>query len=180
MHHTLLPIPERKALRLEYRIRALIVLCFMASLAGLIGIAALFPAFMRASAEERTQLDTVASLQKDKKDSGVSQIEAELSADNVLLKGIAGAPDERRLSSIIASLVSARGSLTMSSISVSRLTGNGFSIVIQGISPTRDDLVAFKGRLEAMAPGNKVVLPVSELAKNTDVQFSIQLTEILP
>ena len=179
MHHTLLPIPERKALRTEYRIRVLVVLCFMLSLAGLIGIAALFPAFVRASSEEHSQFDTVASLQKDKKDSGVSQIEAELSADSALLKGLATAPQGARLSSVIEGLVGSRGTLQFTSLAVSRAAG-GFSVVIQGLAPTRDALLAFKSRLEAMAPGNKVTLPISELAKSADIQFSIQLTESLP
>ena len=37
MHHTLLPLNERRALQREYHIRALTVLCFTLSLAGIIG-----------------------------------------------------------------------------------------------------------------------------------------------
>ena len=53
-------------------------------------------------------------------------------------------------------------------------------MVVQGIAPTREALVSYKNRLEGLTIGNKVELPISELAKSKDIRFSLRFTRTLP
>jgi hypothetical protein len=180
MQHTLLPLPERKALRHEYRLRVAIVLCFMLSFAGLIGIGSLLPSFIAMSARERAELDSVVALKKQKDDSGAGDVEGSLKADAALLSAATPLAAGTLSSAVIESIVSARGPVDLTTLQVSHTDGSVFAIAIQGTAPDRSSLLAFQNRLEALAPGNKAVLPISELAKNSDIPFSIELTEKLP
>ena len=180
MLHTLLPLSERKALKAEYRVRMAIVLCFMLCLAGIIGIASLFPAFIRASTEEKTALNTIASLKKDKDQSGLSKIESDFSNSAVLLSALAKDSAEPQLDSLIQKIVSMRGPLVINSISLSSQSAGSVDVVLQGTAPTRDSLTTFKGKLESAAPGNKVDLPVDELRSPSNVQFSLTVHWITP
>lgn len=180
MQHTLLPIQERKSLRHEYRLRVAIVLCFMLSFAGLIGIGSLFPSFISMSAKERSELDAVTALKKQKDDSGIGDIEGTLKADAALLAAATPLTVGTLPSAVIESVVSARGPVDLTSLSVASGDGSSFDVSIRGVAPDRPSLLAFQNRLEQLAPGNKAVLPISELAKNSDIPFSIELTEKLP
>ena len=177
MRHTLLPDHERAALRREYRIRALVVFLFVLSVAGLIGIASLFPAFVSASSEERRQIDAFASLKKGGEDADAALAKSSLASDSVLLGALsadAGAPAFSRL---IDRVVSVRGPVALSSVSAVRGTDGSFAFVVQGVAPTRELLLSFQSRLEGIAPGTKVDLPISELAASTDIRFSLQITQ---
>lgn len=180
MRHTLLPYPDRKMLRREYRTRVLIVLCFMLSAAGVIGIGSLFPSFIRATTEERTQVDLIDTLKKGKETSGLTQIEKELAADNILLSALMQEPNSLRASEIIAPVVAARGPVRIGTIAIISTASSSVSIGIQGIAPTRESLLSLKTRLEGLKPGNIVDLPISELAKSVNIDFSLQLTQSLP
>ncbi len=184
MQHTLLPHNEHAALTHEYHMRLFIVFCFVASVAGLLGIAALFPALMRATAEGNAQLATIASIEKKKNASGLKEIKEELAADSALLAPQSETKNGLRISGVVDSVISIRGTQKLTSISVS-MTGadhGTLSLSIQGTAPTRNSLLAFKASLEQLFPNPKAVidLPISQLAKNSDIQFSIHVTEPLP
>ena len=85
MYHTLLPLVERNALRREYRMRAGIVLCFMVSVAFLIGIVSLFPAYIRVMSEERSAEATMKSTSVAKNKGELTDIEKSVSENKALL-----------------------------------------------------------------------------------------------
>jgi hypothetical protein len=180
MQHTLLPLHERVALRREYRVRAAIVFCFTVSLAILLGIAAMFPAFLRASTEARSAEQTAVSLEKEKKNNGLSLIQQSVAQSQKLLVSFTGKTMTTKKSAIIESIVSMRGANKLNSIQILQSGTSTVTVSLQGFAPTRDGLSAFKGRLESSVPGNKVDLPISELAKSTNIPFSLRLVETLP
>lgn len=180
MQHTLIPGPERAALRHEYRLRVLIVLCFMLSFAGVIGVVSLFPSFLSISEKEHAELAAVSALNKEKEANGTTDISRQLSEDQQTLNALSTELGVVRPSLVIQSIVSARGSVSITALTLKRSGNTDFVVSIQGVSPTRDALQAFQRRLEQLAPGNKAFLPISELARGTDIQYSIQLTEKLP
>lgn len=175
MQHTLVPFTERKKLRNEYHVRAWIVLLFALSVAGTIGVASLIPAFMRGSLEERTQLDAIASLEKNKQASGAVNVEQELIADKMLLSVLAEGSSRMPLSSEVHDLILAKGSVRITSFDVERLKEGTTRIVIQGVAPTRESLRQFEAKVEAGVPGTKTTLPISQLAKSTNIQFSMEI-----
>lgn len=180
MQHTLLPLKERNILRREYRMRVVIIFCFLLSVAGLIGAAALFPSFLFALNEEETQLQTLKTIKKTEDDGGVVKLELEFQKNNELIKLLS---QERKIpqpSNTIQSIVGVRGPIKLNSISVDTPRQDALSIVIQGVAPNRDTLLSFKRRLEELVPGGGVELPVSDLAKSKDIQFSMRITQTFP
>ncbi len=177
MQHTLLPIKERTNLRREYRTRVVIIFCFLLSLAGLIGAATLFPSFIFALNEEQSQIELLESLKKNKDESGVTTLELDFQRDNALINALSVTSKVPRSSVTIQSIVGVRKEVKLKSVVVDTPTEDSLSIVIQGVAPNRDTLLAFKIRLEELVPGGSVELPVSDLAKSKDLQFSMRITQ---
>lgn len=180
MRHSFLPANEQNALKRIYRVHLSIVALFMLSLAGLIGIGSLFPAFISAYTEERAQIRATASLQKDKDSDESMRIQRELRADNSIVVSLSETVSLVRQSTIISRLAEARGPVHISAITITEMSTTTATATIQGVAPTREALVAFKTRLEGLSPGNKVDLPIAGFAKSKDIPFSLKLSHILP
>lgn len=73
---------------------------------------------------------------------------------------------------LIAEALAARGPVKLSAVSVEDVSSTTATVIVQGVAPTRDDLIIFKTRLETIS-GAPVDLPISGLAKNRDIPFSI-------
>ena len=179
MRHTLLPLQEKIVLRREYRFRAVIVLLLLISAAGFIGIISLFPSFIKASYEEKTSEMDVNLLKVEKNKQGLNTLEENISLSKKLLAHFDNEIFQIKTTAIINNLIAIKDTLRITSISISRSTPNTATIIIQGIAPTRNSLLAFKTKFESALPGNKVDLPVSQLGKSTNLQFSLKLTETL-
>ena len=151
----------------------------MLSVAFLIGVVSLFPAYFRALTEEQSAQSALASLSSDKNKNGLTEIEKNVSKDQALLGFLSDGLDQPKVSLLIQKIASVRGEIQLSQFLVSEVASSSVSFTIQGFAPTRDSLQAFQKRLEASS-GNKVELPVSELAKSADIDFSLQVKEQLP
>ena len=68
----------------------------------------------------------------------------------------------------------------MSSVAITDLSTSTAVIVMQGVAPTRESLVAFKTRLEGLSPGNQIDLPISGFARSKDLPFSLKVLHHLP
>jgi hypothetical protein len=180
MLYTLLPPIERKALRHEYRLRALVVFLFGISVAGTIGIGSLLPAFIRAGTDEGNAQNQLETIKKAEDTSGLTVIQQRVSIGQTLISSLADGLGHPRLSLLVVDLLKQREGVSVNSISMDYAGTSSVQTSLNGTAPTRDDLVAFKSRLETNLPGSRVVLPISELAKGTDVPFSIQITYQLP
>ncbi len=178
--HTLLPLHERKILRREYRFRLVIVLCFLISVAGIVGTGSLFPAFVHAVLAERDAENSLILLTKDKKGSTVADVERNLNANKALLVSLTDSTHGQDFSFVVQTIVGLRGPIRINSAMLAKMGTSTATVTIGGIAPTRDSLLAFKSRLESIASGHKVSFPVSVLAKSTNIQFSIQITTPLP
>ena len=179
MLYTLIPSPERKALHREYARRTAIVILFAASLVGTIGIGSLFPSFIRAATEAasaKSQLD-LATKSKNKK--GLSDIQQQVAMGQSSMIVLTSGIDRTRLSFLVESIVKQRDTVRINSISLNSVSSSSAEAVISGSAPTRDSLVSFKTRLESSGVIS-VDLPVSELAKSTNVPFSINLKFRIP
>ena len=180
MRHTLLPLNERKTLQREYKIRLVIVLCFLLSIAGLIGITALFPAYIHARDLEQSELGKATLIKNSKDAQGRSAIETELRADELILSKLSKDVMNYRASSAIQSIIAARGQNNFTYFSYSQSGTSTAMVVLQGKAPTRDELLSLKNRLLNILPQSKVDLPLSELARSKDIDFSMRLTYKLP
>lgn len=178
MRHTLLPPNERKSLRFEYRMRLAVIIGLCLSAATFIGIIALFPAYIHGRIEEQVQNDAAAQLKKHSDVSGLSAIEKSLNADVAVLNNLSDVSDNIRVSSAISKVIALRGPVKILSMSDIDISSSTVSMSIRGFSPTREELLAFKGRLESQLLSGKIDLPISLLAKKTEIPFSVSLSYI--
>ncbi len=159
--------------------RVAIVGVFMLAVTVAIGAVALLPADIRARAADRTALQAVSVSKKNNNLAELDQAERELAQGTTLLAALGNDAAQARFSDVVRSIVSMHSPVIVFSFNLSRLSTSSIEATLQGVAPTRDDLLAFKARLEGLAPGARVDLPISTLAKNTNVQFSLKLTEQL-
>ncbi|MBP6858511.1 MAG: hypothetical protein KBC33_01615 [Candidatus Pacebacteria bacterium] len=152
----------------------------MLSVVGVIGIGSLFPAYVKVSFEERGQAALLQGDMGGQASGGIAEMTRELQEDTMLMRELSRTLGGQRPSTLVKDVVSARGSVKIQSIVVSDISTTSAVMVIQGVAATRESLVSFKTRLENMSVGNKVELPISELAKSKDIPFSLRFTRVLP
>jgi len=179
MNHTFLPNLERDNLVREYRIRALIVLLFFVSVGFVVGIGSLFPAYIYASLEENIQLRQVSDLRKTSDDATVTSIGRQLSVSSTLLNTVSSGVSTDFYSSMIKSIVSIRENIKLTSFVLEHPSTNTVTVVVSGTALTRNDLLAFKARLQSLSNKISVDLPLSTLAQDLNIPFSIQINDIL-
>ncbi len=177
-YYTFLPRIDQQKMRREYRIRAFIVFIFFIAVAIIIGVTSLFPAYVYSTLEEKMHLGQVATIQKSTDIAAVNTIQRQLSTSKNIVDAVNSTVQTVDYSAAIKSVVAIRGTIQINSISVEN-PANSLSITISGIAPTRVDLLAFKNRLQALTPQTTVNLPISILAEDKNVPFSIQITETL-
>ncbi|MDB5238765.1 MAG: hypothetical protein JWO00_100 [Candidatus Parcubacteria bacterium] len=163
----------------EYYMRLAIVSVCALAVAVTAGAIALFPADIRARAADNAALQAVAAARKNSGLSDLNQAEQQLSQGRTLLAALQTDASQARFSAVIRSIVNIHSPVMISSFAMGRAGSSTVDVTLQGIAPTRNDLLAFKGRLEALSPGSTVDLPISTLAKNANISFSLKLTEPL-
>ncbi len=176
MRHTLLPLHERILLRREYHVRITIVFLFMVCVSLLVGIASILPTYTSALNMESEILNKTVKT-KDDSSQEVKEFQKNVARSLALLDSIDKGKDSVIFHDVIAGLISLRGTLKYNNFSISKTGTTTYAISLQGYAPNRNALLAFKTSFESLNPDNKVDLPVSELAKSTNIQFSIQLKQ---
>lgn len=180
MYYNLIPIVEKKALKHEYRMRLVIVGCFLMSTAFVFGIGELFPSFIHSYTEERSRLSAVNSIKKDNDNNGITNIDKALTTDAATVDILASGLKDTKLSTLLQSIISLRGQTHISTFGITRSAPQEVSIDIQGVAPTREALLSFKSRLESYNSGKKIDFPPSQLVKSSNINFSIHFTQKLP
>ena len=180
MSYTFLPQTEHQKMKREYRIRMFIVLSFFVAIAIVIGVGSLFPAFIYATLEEKLHIDQVTMLKKSVDAVQVASVQKQLAASTALMSSLTDAIQSKTFSSTIADIASVKGAVVIHSFSIDNSSPTSVVSTISGIAPTRDDLLSFKERLQSLWPNTEVDLPLSILAQDANVPFSIQIIQTLP
>jgi hypothetical protein len=177
MRHTLLPLHERIVLRREYYRRVTIVFCFTFSLAVLVGIATLFPTFIRAMNLQAEAEKMANEVQSEPEDNNLKEIQKSVAKSLSLLDSLQKEKSTPKISDLIEGVINMRGVVTFTNFTATKTSTTTFAMSIQGVAPSRNALLTFKNNFENQLPGNKIDLPVSELAKNSNFQFTLQLRQ---
>lgn len=179
IHYTLLPGAERKALKREYRIRLFIFSLFFISTAILAGTISLIPAYVQSYSQEKSALVNVENIKKNRKQSDTDRIINELKTTDENIKKINSFPKQIQYSGIIVKLIENKNNgIAINSIQFPTNTNNATSsitAVLQGRANTREALVQFKNKIEADPGVMSVELPVSDLAKSKEINYSIKV-----
>lgn len=182
---TLLPKNEIRHLKHEYYLRCGILLFFFLSAAVWVGIISLFPAYIFSAVEGANANNEVMKINSKLEADGSHQVTTEAQDANNVIHAVASTQDSLFFSSLIEDIDARRvPGMIITSFSLSHAdgstgsAGSASAISISGMAATRDILVAFEQNLENDPRLAKVELPVSALAENTNINFTISMQGI--
>lgn len=172
---TLLTPEQKKKVLLEYRMR--LVTIFLASFLVLVitGLALLVPTYLEAKgklSDANLRKQQLENLIKDKSDENLSKAIKDLKQNLV-----AASLEDRSLLGVMKEIIDVKPA-TLSIISLNyaySLEGNS-TIEISGIAPTRKTLTDFVRLLEKNSKFKQVNLPISNLAKDSEIDFELNIT----
>ncbi len=179
MSYTFLPLPEQQGIKREYRLRVLIVFLFFLSIALIVGVGSLFPAYIYSVLAERLHLEQVAAFKKSVDAVSIATTQKQLGQSSALATSLAGYIQPSPFSQAIESIVGVKGAIMLHSLSFEYVAPSTMKVTLTGIAPTRADLLAFKSRLNGVAKKVTVDLPISALTRDANIDFSILVTETL-
>ncbi len=178
IRHTLLPEDEIKSLRREYRIRLIIIFLFFISIAVVIGILSLFPAYLAVYSPDTWALARYDEQQVNKQLISTEEMQKQLARTQMIVQKITVAEDSAGYADMVENILSHRtGKISITSFDLSRSAGTTTSAVavITGKASSREALINFKKNLEGDTRFKKVELPLSDLAKNRDIKFTLTI-----
>jgi Tfp pilus assembly protein PilN len=171
---TLLPEQHKKRLFKEYRIRLAITFLIIVSVFFIIGIALLFPSYISLQTEKstyKTESDALSKQIELKDKEGLTTTMDMIQSELSLVK-----PDETQIFRAINAILNQTTSdISILSLGYTRGDKSPSSINIQGVAKDRASLLTFSNNLKKELLFTSVDLPVSNLAKQTDVKFNLTL-----
>lgn len=167
---------DKKTLRREYLVRVSVVVFVFVFLIVLSGIIFLLPSYFFSVTKARAIAEQHAIIEHS---IAVREAEASialLSDAHEILSLLSPKKDGAALSDFITALVSARPEgLSLSEIFYTVQSDGDGAISLAGVSDTRENLLLFKRRLDESALFDTVTLPISNLAADRDLSFTITL-----
>lgn len=174
MHHSLIPLTERKRLHKEYYVRVTVVSLVAIACAIVVGSAALFPAYIRAWFDHFASQGAIAAVRSaNSSDKSLNAAKSDLGASAVLVAVLAK-DEQPRFSDLVRNVILVKQSILISGFAIQYADAKTVSVTLSGTASTRDDLLSFKSRLEAAFPGTKIDIPISQLAKSSNIAYSLK------
>lgn len=149
------------------------------SVAVLVGAAAIFPSYLRALSSYSESQAMITLLRANKSDQNLDAIRTELTKDNSLLSRLSEEKISMRFSDIIRAIGSVRGDAVIDSFTLTKKDAENIAVSLNGSAPTRDELLAFKARLEATVSYGKIDIPIEQLAKSSNPSYRISFVKHL-
>ena len=168
----LLPEEYKKKLKVEYNIRLAITGLLFGFFIILIANAFLLPSYLLSKIKEieiENRLANISSKTPDKTNTELNVVLQNTKKQLTVLNSIDNVSFVESLKKVLARKVPG---IIINNLSVNEI-GSVWKIAVSGIASNRDVLISFKTSLESEKSFNGVDLPVSNLAKNKDIPFTI-------
>lgn len=175
----LLPPHARKQVKIEYWIRAVSVWILLVTCACLAVGLLLFPSLVLISSQLALYDDEYAAASSQNESYG--KIAAEIDIANQISAKLMEVERAPLFSGLLMEIDAvANEDIAVKSIVMERTNGTVESIIMTGEAVSRVALVEFRDELEKHARFDSVELPLSNLAKDKEVPFSITVTVLPP
>ena len=170
---TFLPNGYKEEIMREYRKRVVVVFLSLCIILATLSLALVMPTFLSLYFERAETFVDQAEAERMQDASENTSIIANISRLDARLSAIEKISAERTIISFFERvMVQAGNGISINSLTVMRDEKNG-TIRVEGIASTRESLVNFSRSLQGEPSFASVDLPVSSLAKNRDIPFSI-------
>ncbi len=168
-----------RSLKREYRTRVFVMFLFFISIAVIIGILSLFPAYIFSYSQGQSSFQKIQTLEKNREARDIKNISKELKESYQIIKKLKANENISRFSETISEITKLRpAQVTLTSFQLSK-SGSATSsteAIVQGKAISRESLLLFKKKLEDDQRITKVELPVSDLTKPKNISFAIRIT----
>lgn len=172
----LIPPDAKARIRIEYRVRAAALWLFgLAAVAIIFGVA-LLPAQVLITTQSKgysntEEADTVGASEK----VSAAQLLSSANEEARLVLENASLPTFLPISDLVSAAASAHG-VSVTGYEFARSAAAIAPVRVAGVAPTRTALAAFRDALLSDPRVSQIELPISNFAKNRDIEFSLSLT----
>lgn len=171
----LLPQAEKKALRREYRIRLAVVSLWLLFAVCAISSVLLLPSFLLSSEKEKAARQRFEALSRSIERQSVADLDAVLQKTKSRLTLLSGEAPKLFLYELLTLIVSAKtNQISLTNFYLIGPVEGKREIAIAGVSKDRSALTSFIKALERTGPFEKVEAPISNFAKDTDIDFEVR------
>lgn len=179
IHYTLLPKHDIDVLKREYRIRVFTLFLLLLSCSIVIGIGALIPAYIYSYYQEQNTIKELKNVQDKKESQGIYSIVKNLEDSEKFIKKLKDDNQSISFSGTIDRIMNHSSDLVLINsfqvIYTPKSATSSADIIIQGKSPKRESLFLFKKKLESDRNIYDIEMPISDLAKGSDIPYAIKL-----
>lgn len=177
----LIPPKAKKSLQMEYWLRVLTTWLFLWSFALVCGASALIPAYVLI--ESQSSVYEASATEVSQKIADYKSVTTELVRASQQARYVLDERDVASVSSLITLIEELEGSeIQLTNVAVSRQDKSIAPIQLSGVAVDRQALASFRDALLAQPLFTNVDLPISNLARDKEIPFSITVTvvNILP
>jgi len=171
----LLPPIEKQRIRKEHTLRILIVYIIFVSTAIAIGLVLLLPSYFFVSVIKKGAESEILIIKNSSESTEREEIDNQLRITKERLLAVTEQEPRTPFYEVIEKMANyVDWSINIDTISYIRATDEGnSSLQLVGFAKTRDNLLSFTKSLENDDLFSEVILPVSSLAKDQDIEFNI-------
>ncbi|HMO77890.1 MAG TPA: hypothetical protein PKA42_00100 [Candidatus Paceibacterota bacterium] len=177
----LIPTTVRNAVIKEYWLRVLSVFLFIISVVAVVITLLFLPVYVLVSTQVEVYAESAKQAAERVADFDVSA--KNLTDANQLAQKILEQKQVKNFSTIIKLVESLQTTgITINAIDLSRAGQSLGSVRVDGLAKTRNDLASFRDNLIQHESIADVILPISNLAKESDIEFTLAvvLNEVQP
>ena len=172
----LLPIEEKKRTRRDYIFRLLTVALGAVSVSTLIGIVTLFPSYFIADFLKRTAIEKAEISRKTNGEDNQENIIKILKETQQKLEILSSEREQASLRTVFDTAINYKPStIILTGLVYQKESEDKATFTISGVADSREDLLVFSVNLERDVLFDDVELPVSNLAKDKDIKFTLTI-----
>lgn len=173
----LLPESLKSTIRSDYKQRVVVVGLLVVIFIQISFLLFLVPSWLISMYKEKDALVATEAMNQSKMVSSINSISTVIADTNTKLNIISKALEYKKVLPILNTIINNKtSSIRLNDFSYTYLSSNSASVVISGVSATRDSLVAFVNALQKTTQFKNVDLPVSNLTKDKNINFSLTLS----
>lgn len=172
----LLPIKEKKKIRRDYVFRLLTIVLGAVSVSTIIGIVTLFPSYFISDFQKRAAVDQAERLKKIDGEGDQENIVRVLKEAQQKLDILSPEREKVFLRTIFDTAISYKPStVILTGLVYQKENEDKARFIINGVADRREDLLVFSQNLERDALFDDVELPVSNLAQDRNINFTLTI-----
>jgi len=174
----LLTEKDRSKLQREYALRQITTITTGLCLVFTIGIVSLFPSYLLSSARESEALERFRIMEYVRGGNEGEDARLWLMSTNRKLALLSPKFDEDRPSVVIDNLLKDRDESIKVTVFVWKKSGDIKELLVSGVARDRQALIRFESDINESGHFSNVTIPVSNLARDKDIEFSLKLLPV--